>query len=296
MLPAIQSTRTDRTMKRSVIRTPLRLKLLLTAAVLLAFTPALHAQSVEERLDRIERLLESRTLLDIARQNEQLRSEVQRLTGELQVTQRQLEELQRQQRSLYADMDDRLQQLEQGRGGAGSTDTADAPGDAQQPVVPDTPGLDADLASAGSGTSGELPGDIPVPDEPVSNPEAEDAYREAFGLLREGRYDTAGDAFRQVLEDYPDTRQADNARYWLGESYYVVRDFDAAMEHFQAVMDDTDNNKQPDAMLKVGFIQYERGDYSDARETLERVRNDFPDSTVATLAQNRLERMREENR
>ncbi|MEX0730603.1 MAG: tol-pal system protein YbgF [Aquisalimonadaceae bacterium] len=273
-------------MTRSVIRTRNRLWLPL-ATLLLAIAPSVHAQSTSDRLDRLERLLESSVLLEISDQNEQLRREVQRLTGELDVAKRELEELQRQQRSLYEDVDTRLQSLEQ-RGDSGSTDTASTPsqtGDAL--TVPETPLLDADVAGEQNETE--------VVD-PAENGDAEADYRAAFELLREGRYGAAGDAFRGVLEDHPGTQQADNARYWLGESYYVARDFESAMEHFQAVMEDPDNNKQPDAMLKAGYIQYERGNYGEARETLEQVREGFPNSTVATLAENRLRRMREEGR
>lgn len=257
----------------------------LAAALLLITAPGIQAQSTEQRLDRIERLLESSTLLEMFDQNEQLRREVQRLTGELDRVQRELEDLQRQQRSLYEDVDTRLQALER-RGDTPSPDNPDSPSADDEPttLVPETPALDADV-DAGTGTA------------PVDGGrDAEEDYRTAFELLREGAYSAAGDAFQKVLDEHPGTRQANNARYWLGESYYVVRDFDAAMEHFQAVLDDPDHGKFPDALLKAGYIQYERGDFSEARETLQRVLDEFPNSTVATLAENRLSRMDDEGR
>lgn len=241
---------------------------------------------VERRLDRIERLLDGSTLMDMNRLQERLRQEVQELRGDVDIMQRALDDLERQQRSLYEDLDSRLQSLEQGAG--------DSQPGAQ---VPETPGLDAevDLEAELDGLEGETDIDAGELDASADG-DAEAAYQKAFDLLRDGRYSRAGDAFREVLENHPGTLYAENALYWLGESYYVVRDFDTAMEHFEAVVADEDNNKRPDALLKKGFIHYERGQWDRARSALEQVRDDYSGTTVATLAENRLQRMREEGR
>ena len=268
----------------------------LTITCLLAVSAGASAQSTEARLDRLERLLDSRALMELSNENERLRRAVQELTGKLDSMEREISELRRHQRDLYADVDSRLQQLERLEG------RDDAPSDTplaeeHVPTVPETPMLDSDLAAAAS----EEPEAAEVTDTPeadvagkVSDEDAGVAYQAAFDLLREGRYGAAGAAFRDVLEKHPNTREADNARYWLGESYYVVRDFNSAMDHFSKVAEDADNNKRPDAMLKIGYILYENGDHDQAREILETVRGKFPESTVATLAENRLQRIRDE--
>ncbi len=259
---------------------------LVVLALALGLSAAPASADVERRLDRIERLLDGGTLMDMSRLQDRMRQEVQELRGEFELMQRAIHDLERQQRSLYEDLDLRLQALEQGAG-----DTQ--PG----AVVPDTPGLDAefDLEADLDAMDGET--DISAADaEANGDSAAEAAYQEAFDLLRDGRYERAGQAFRAVLENHPGTLYAENALYWLGESYYVVRDFDAAMEQFEAVAADEDNNKRPDALLKKGFIHYERGQWDQARSTLEQVRDEYPGSTVATLAENRLQRMRDEGR
>jgi len=309
-----------------------RILLPLAAATILGVSGTALGQSSEQRLDRLEQLLESSTLMQMARQGDQLRSEIQRLTGELEQAQREIAELRSQQRSLFEDMDARLQDIEQNGGASapasGASSRSSSGGSASgsgTPPVPDVPALEAEMAALteeqaddayqGSDDAGDpAPGNAVANDEGTAGGEetsiargeapaeastddaAEAAYRKAFNLLREGRYGAAGDGFRKVMEAYPNTRHADNARYWLGESYYVVRDFEAAMEHFKTVMNDPDNGKQLDAMLKAGYIQYELGDYDEARKTLEKIRKDFPDTTVATLAENRLRRIQEEGR
>lgn len=299
---------------------PIMLKTALAvfAAIALLATGSVQAQSTEERLERLERRLESSALLELSNQNEQLRREIQRLNGRIDELEREIEGTRRQQRSLYQDLDQRLQAL----GGEGVEMPAEdaAEPEEQAPLVADTPRLDeavegdtvateagepdtaapreesdalaeaeemldrAEAGETGAGTTREPSGD------------AGEAYREAFNLLRDGRYAQAGDGFRQVIEDHPDTTEADNALYWLAESYYVVRNFDEAKGYFTRVAEDSNNNKRPDAMLKLGYIHYEEGNYADAREILETVRDEFSGTTVATLAGNRLNRMRDEGR
>ena len=49
-----------------------------------------------------------------------------------------------------------------------------------------------------------------------------------------------------------------------------------------------------DAKLKMGYIQYELKDWAKAREMLDRVVKDYPGSTSARLAQERLDRLQRE--
>ncbi|MGH8477524.1 MAG: tol-pal system protein YbgF, partial [Methylococcales bacterium] len=88
---------------------------------------------------------------------------------------------------------------------------------------------------------------------------------------------------------------ADNAQYWLGETYYVKRDFDAARSNFGQVMEKyPTSNKIPDAILKLGFIEYETANWKSAREILNSLIEQYPASNAAQLAQDRLNRMKKE--
>ena len=75
-------------------------------------------------------------------------------------------------------------------------------------------------------------------------------------------------AFKQFLQSYPQSSLADSAQYWLGESYYVTRDFQSAAASFQTVLDRwPDSRKAPDALLKLGYTQAELGRTAQARTT-----------------------------
>jgi tol-pal system protein YbgF len=96
---------------------------------------------------------------------------------------------------------------------------------------------------------------------------------------------------------FPDGDYAPNAQYWLGESYYVTQNYGIALDAFQALLRRFPNSsKAPDALLKLGYCQYELRQWDEAEATLNRVMQQYPDTTVARLAQGRLRAMRLESR
>jgi tol-pal system protein YbgF len=133
---------------------------------------------------------------------------------------------------------------------------------------------------------------------PALNPaDQRKAYDRALELLKEGRYDDAAGAFQKFVAQYPDSSYADNAQYWLGEVYYVTRQFQPALTEFNKVLSAYPGSaKIADARLKMGYIQYELKDWGKARELLSDVVSTYPGSTSARLAQERLDRMQKEGR
>ena len=61
------------------------------------------------------------------------------------------------------------------------------------------------------------------------------AYNRAFDALKASDYNGAIAQFKDFLRLYPHSALADNAQYWLGEGYYVTRDYDNAIAAFRAV-------------------------------------------------------------
>ncbi len=123
------------------------------------------------------------------------------------------------------------------------------------------------------------------------------AYDQAFLALRETRYADAAEGFDRFLRDHPQSSYAPNALYWLGEVYYVTRDFETALAQFSNLLDRyPGSSKQPDALLKTGFSHYELGHWPEARAALQQVSEQFPGTNYARLAQNRLRTMRLEGR
>ncbi|GIX21562.1 MAG: hypothetical protein KatS3mg121_0345 [Gammaproteobacteria bacterium] len=224
------------------------------------------------RLDRIEAVLGSQALMDMARTLQRVQEELRALRGELETQAHALEELRRRQRELYLDLDRRLNELALSRAPAAAPSPAPV-GDA--PAAPAAPAASAPAAA----------------DEEAQRR----AYTDAFALLREGRHEEAIAAFQRFLERYPQGPYSDNAWYWLGEAYYARRRFDEAAAAFRKVIDAfPDSNKLADARLKLGFTYYEMGHWEEARRALDAVRRQHPNSAAAALAEKRLARMSEE--
>ena len=312
------------------MRNPVYAAVALALTASLAATGVAQASELEDRVARIETLMQSQGLIDMLTQLQQLQREVQELRGEVEVQGNQLRQMQEQQRSLYLDIDRRLQQaggmvpgaavpitpapgaapatppgaaaVPGAAAGAGGMAGGMAGGPAVTPSAPDAtpPGMPATTPATPVGpgaAAGSAAGSTPIPQAATASPDEQAAYEQALNILREGRYADAAAAYRRFLETYPNGRYADNAQYWLAETQYVTRQFPQALEEFGKVVNSYTNSvKAPDALLKIGYIHYELGDWKSARENLQAVKQRFPDSTAARLADERLQRMDREGR
>ncbi|MBS0396903.1 MAG: tetratricopeptide repeat protein, partial [Proteobacteria bacterium] len=146
---------------------------------------------------RVDRIeRQNQALLDLQRQVETLQAEVRRLRGDLEEAQHEAKGAKDQQRDLYADLDRRLGALEA---------RASAP------------------VAAAPGAAAPVPGD-------------RDAYQAALDRLKGKDYDGAEKALKDFVATYPQSPLLDNAKYWLGETYYVEKRFPEAITAFERVL------------------------------------------------------------
>jgi tol-pal system protein YbgF len=132
--------------------------------------------------------------------------------------------------------------------------------------------------------------DTVVHDSVPMNDAAANDYRSAVELVKVGKHDEAVTALRAFLKTYPRHDYADNAQYWLGESFYARKDYQQALTEFRATIETYPRgNKVPDALLKVGYCYQALGKQDKARAVLEQVVNLYPKSEPAALASKRLE-------
>jgi tol-pal system protein YbgF len=219
---------------------------------------------LDTRLTRIERVMQNQSLLEVSNQLEALRADVRGMHNDVDQLNNSMETLRRQQRDMYADLDQRMKALE----AHGATGIAAPAADSAAP------------AGGGAMASGANP------------PTDTSVYQTAFGLLKDGQYDRAIQAFQQFLINYSGSSLADNAQYWLGEAYYVNRSFPEAQSAFQRVVDKyPQSRKIPDALLKIGYCRYEMKLWDSAKAVLQQVIAQYPDEPAAKLAQQRLDKM-----
>jgi len=122
-------------------------------------------------------------------------------------------------------------------------------------------------------------------------------YREALLKLNKRQYADATSAFGQYLATYPGSKYADNASYWLGETYYLNHDYDQALEIFSNLVERYPQSPVlADTRLKIGYLHYEKESWLEARQELSHVVTEYPASDAAKLAKLRLKRMDREGR
>jgi tol-pal system protein YbgF len=104
-----------------------------------------------------------------------------------------------------------------------------------------------------------------------------------------GNYQLAVSGYEEYLETAPESDMADDAQYWIGESYYSLEDFDRAIQEFLKVRDIyPEGNMVAAATLKIGYAFLRKGDCATARRYFETVINEYPDSNEAALARDKL--------
>jgi len=115
------------------------------------------------------------------------------------------------------------------------------------------------------------------------------AYDTALGQFRAGDYKGAIVAFQSFIARYPSSALAPLAQYWTGNSYYALKEWRNAITAQQTVVDRyADSPRVPDALLNIAASQVELNDRARARQTLQRITKDFPDSEAAKAAAERL--------
>jgi len=124
--------------------------------------------------------------------------------------------------------------------------------------------------------------------EPV---EVQEDYRGAWQALNGQQYDKAIQQFRTFQRKNPASELADDAQYWIGESYFTRRDYNRAILEYNDVLKYRKGDKVPAALLRQSQAFVEIGDKTDARLILQKLINDHPNSQQAKDARERLQNL-----
>ena len=252
---------------------------------------------LDARVARIERIISNQSLVDLAQHLDQVQGDVRQLRGRIEELEYNNEATKKQQRDLYNDLDKRISAL----GGRGSSVSSGSSGPDSSAGAAGTAGTSAAAGGgAGSATaSSPASGGNSVPagggladaGNSGANSEEQTVYAQSFDALKAGSYSVAITGFKGFLSSYPSSPLAENAQYWLGEAYYVTRDFDSATGAFRNVLQKYPNSRKvPDALLKLGYTQLEQKKVGEGRATLQQVVQKYPGTDAAKLASERLQR------
>lgn len=134
----------------------------------------------------------------------------------------------------------------------------------------------------------------PVPQQrALAGAQLAEEYRQAIILFGRGRHAEARRAFEAVYESDSSGDLADNALFWIGETYFAAKDYTNAVRYYMRVVNDySSQNKAPDALFKTAVVQSRTGDLALARRTLQQVIERYPYSSSASSAKAELERIK----
>ncbi len=232
--------------------------------------------SVESRLQRLERRVS--IISDLVLQVEGLKRANRELLGRVETLEYRLQKLEKKQRELYLDLDQRISAL-QGE---------------QAPTSPHV--NEGEMPPADTDTNAEkLPSPGKAGEVEKASRRVQREYDAAYALLQPAHrdYKKAIAAFRKFIERHPHTDLTDNAYYWLGETYYVTGDNDAALASFDALLQQfPGSEKVPGALLKKGYILQAKGRKEEARKVFRQLVRDYPDASVARMAKRRLQQLK----
>lgn len=145
-------------------------------------------------------------------------------------------------------------------------------------------GEDIAKAQGQTGVAAEPNDDLADPDK---------LYERGLGFLRDGKYAAARTDFSRILANYPQHSRAGNAQYWLGESFYVERDFkNAAAAFLEGYTTYEKSNKAPDSLLKLGMALAALEQQQTACDAFAELAVKFPDASQAIRKRAEIEKNR----
>jgi len=221
----------------------------------------------------------SNVVYEVLGRLEQLQIEVQQLRGVVEEQAQTIVDLKKRQGNIYSDLDLRLQELSK-------TGVAMSNG---------STGNENPLVSEQGDSSNDMKTGVAVIKPAVITDK--ERYQKAYEMLRNGHNNRAITAFNALISDVPAGEYADNSQYWLGEAYKVNQEMDAAKAAFlKVVMNYAGSPKVPDALLKLGYIEFEFKNMAKARDYFTQITVAHPQTTAAHLASKKLLQMDEMSR
>lgn len=121
----------------------------------------------------------------------------------------------------------------------------------------------------------------------------DDMYRFAKQAFDQGDSEAARKGFQDFIQRYPNSKNADNAQFWIGEIYYREKWFEKAILEYQNVIEKyPQGNKVPAALLKQGLAFSSIGDQANSKLILEELVRKYPKTNEAKIAAEKLKTLK----
>ena len=232
----------------------------------------------QARLQKLEAA--QRAQIEVFNQIEQVKADIAKLRGQVEVIGYELEAAQKRQRDFYVDLDNRLRKEEQGlQELSGKVTAAQAAASAAAKAAADQAAERLTVASRPS-----------TPAEPDAASEARD-YEAALTLLKGAKYREAAAALQNFIKNYPSSTSQASANYWAASAFYQAKEPARAADFYERVAGRwPEDARAPDALLGLANCEQDQGEPRAAKKTLEHLIAKYPNSNAAQIARSQLKK------
>ncbi|MCB1042661.1 MAG: tetratricopeptide repeat protein [Acidobacteria bacterium] len=132
--------------------------------------------------------------------------------------------------------------------------------------------------------------------ETVAGSDVEIQFRTSYGDFARGKYELAAYGFEELLNNFPNSPMAEQCHYYLGRSYYEMKNFQRSMEQFGSVIEkygQGDFSRQ--SMLYQGKCFYYLNMHNKAIARLSELVKNYPGTQEAELARSFMRKAGYEN-
>lgn len=128
-----------------------------------------------------------------------------------------------------------------------------------------------------------------IPSETASVNTEEVIFNEGYTELSDGNYEDSRAKFKEYLSRYPKSAKANDATYWIAESYYREGQFEESILEYQRFIDTYPKDQRvPLAYLKQGMSLVEIGKQEEAKLFFQTLIDKYPNSDEARTAKEKI--------
>ncbi len=136
--------------------------------------------------------------------------------------------------------------------------------------------------------------DLNDPEKPIvliRHPGVKKIYNQGMTAVIQRNYEQAIRVFENFVQRFPDDMDSDNAYYWIGHSYFQLRQFEKAEATFRKILTEYEHRptsqgyKTPEAIYMLGKIHEQRGFAVETKYYFREVASRYPGSAAAKNAQ-----------
>jgi len=220
---------------------------------------------LEDRASKQEGALTQQTkaMMDLQGQIEALNGEIRKLRGQNEELAHGLQEAEKRSKDFYVDLDTRLRHFESAE---------EAAKDAAEKAAQE----------AAKQAARQPP---PVAADP-SDPSVENrAYESAYALSKGGSQAKAVMAFQDFIAKYPDSVHSPNAKFWLGNELYKLKNYSDALDVYQDLLKTSPATpRAAEVMFNIAGCQRELKLAAASKKTLKQLIATYPASESAAKA------------